>query len=162
MTAPPPVAHLVHGYLGAGKTTVAKRLAIELGAVRYSPDEWMVKLYGDDPPADRFAEYLTRVFDVINTQWPSILACGVDVILDFGFWTRESRDSARRRAAEVNAATTLYWVRCAEEVARARCNARNQDLQGSLYIADNTFEVLKGRFEPLEPDEQFVLVNTDL
>jgi hypothetical protein len=31
---------------------------------------------------------------------------------------------------------------------------RNTDLRGSLYIARNTFEVLKHRFEPLGSDEE--------
>ena len=143
MSSSPPVAHLIHGYLGAGKTTLAKRMEIDLCAIRYSPDEWMVKLYGDDPPAERFAECLPRVYDDINAQWPIVLARGVDVILDFGFWTREERDAARRRAAEVNAVTNLYWVCCAEETARARFRARNQDPPGCQQIADNTLEVLK-------------------
>ncbi len=161
MTSRQPLAHLIHGFLGAGKTTLAKRLETELGAVRYSPDEWMVKLYGLDPPAERFATYLARVYELINAQWPIILSRGVDVILDFGFWTRAERDAARRRAADVNAVTSLYWVCCAEETARVRCRARNQDPQGSLYIADATFEALKERFVPLEPDEGFVLVDTE-
>ena len=161
MTASSPTAHLIHGYLGAGKTTLAKRLEVELGAIRYSPDEWIVKLYGVDPPADKFAACLAGIYDIINAQWPKVLASGIDVILDFGFWTREERDAAHRQAADVNASAQLYWVYCAEETARARCRARNQDPQGSLYIADNTFEVLKRRFEPLEPDEGFILVKTD-
>jgi predicted kinase len=43
-------AHLIHGYLGAGKTTFARRLEEELPAIRFSHDEWMTNLYGDDPP----------------------------------------------------------------------------------------------------------------
>jgi hypothetical protein len=34
-------AHLIHGFLGAWKTTFAKKLEAELGAVRFSQDEWM-------------------------------------------------------------------------------------------------------------------------
>jgi predicted kinase len=44
--------HLIHGCLGAGKTTFAKKLAEEVNGVRFNPDEWMVRLYGEDPPAD--------------------------------------------------------------------------------------------------------------
>ena len=46
--------------------------------------------------------------------------------------------------------------------ARARCRLRSANLQGSLYIADNTFDVLKSRFEPLEPDEPHVVIDTDV
>ena len=48
-----PTAHLIHGYLGAGKTTFARQLERDIPAIRFSHDEWMVRLYGDDPPIER-------------------------------------------------------------------------------------------------------------
>ena len=149
------VAHLVYGYLGAGKTTFSKRLASELQAVRYSPDEWLVALYGQDPPENEFAEYSRRVLALINTQWPVVLARGVDVVLDFGFWSRGSRDAARMGAFEAGGGSRLYSLTCEEAVARARCQKRNHSHDGSLFIADATFDLLKSRFEPLGADEHF-------
>jgi predicted kinase len=152
--------HLIHGYLGAGKTTFAEKLAEDVHGVRFNPDEWMVRLYGEDPPADLFAGRLERVFALLDDQWMRVARCGVDVILDYGFWTRASRDTARRQAAAVGAACRLHALRCPEATARARCRVRNANLQGSLYIAENTFAVLKARFEPLQPDEPHVVVDT--
>ncbi|GAA2756515.1 putative kinase [Actinopolymorpha rutila] len=43
-----PTAHLIHGYIGAGKTTLAKRLERDADAVRFTLDEWLTALYGDD------------------------------------------------------------------------------------------------------------------
>lgn len=153
-------AHLIHGFLGVGKTTFARRLERELPAVRYSPDEWMVRLHGIDPPADQFAQYLDGVFAIMNDHWPRVLACGTDVVLDFGFWTRIGRDEARQRAATVGASTRLYWLECSETAARVRCRSRNQDLRGSLFIADNTYDVLRARFQPLAPDEPCERIDT--
>ena len=42
-------AHLIHGFLGAGKTTFARELEQNIPAIRFSHDEWMTRLYGDDP-----------------------------------------------------------------------------------------------------------------
>lgn len=156
-----PIVHLIHGYLGAGKTTFAKKLAEEVNGVRFNSDEWMVRLYGEDPPADQFAGRLERVFALIDEQWVRVVRCGVDVVLDNGFWTRASRDAARQRAAAAGATCRLYALQCSEETARARCRRRNAALQGSLHIADNTFDVLKSRFEPLQPDEPHLLIRTD-
>lgn len=156
-----PTVHLIHGYIGAGKTTFAKKLAEDVNGVRFNPDEWMVRLYGEDPPAGQFAERLERVFALIDEQWVRVVRCGVDVVLDHGFWTRASRDAARERAAAASATCRLYALQCSEAVARARCHQRNADLQGSLYVADNTFDVLKSRFEPLQRDELHLLINTD-
>jgi predicted kinase len=154
-------AHLVHGYLGAGKTAFAKRLSERTGALRYSPDELMVARYGHDPPEQHFNEYLEIVYAEINAEWPRTLSAGRDVILDFGFWTRAFRDRVRARAASAGAATKLYFVRCAEMTARTRCLRRNENPEGSLVVTENTFEALKSRFEPLADDEPFELVETD-
>jgi predicted kinase len=155
------IAHLVHGYLGAGKTTFAEGLAARTGAIRYSPDDLMVARYGHDPPASHFDEYLAAVYAEINATWPRTLASETDVILDFGFWTRAWRDDARARAAAVGAETQIYWIRCAEETARTRCRERNRNPGSSLVVTDDTFELLKSRFEPLAPDEPYELVETD-
>jgi predicted kinase len=39
-------AFLIHGYLGAGKATLARRLEVEQAAIRFTHDEWMRSLYG--------------------------------------------------------------------------------------------------------------------
>ena len=36
--------HLICGMTGAGKTTLAKKLEASLPAVRFCPDEWIMKL----------------------------------------------------------------------------------------------------------------------
>ena len=41
----PPEIHLLAGLNGAGKTTHARHLAAALPAVRFSLDEWMLRLY---------------------------------------------------------------------------------------------------------------------
>lgn len=37
-----PTVHMIHGFVGVGKTTFAKKLQQEVNAVRFSPDEWMI------------------------------------------------------------------------------------------------------------------------
>src|SRR2546421_108333 len=49
--------HLIHGFLGSGKTTFARQLEESLPAIRFTHDEWMSRIYGEDPPVERFAEY---------------------------------------------------------------------------------------------------------
>lgn len=154
-------AHLIHGFLGVGKTTFARRLERELPAKRFSPDEWMARLHGEDPPEEKFAGYRDAIFAQMNAEWPQVLRRGGDVILDFGFWTRQSRDEARQLAAGVGATTRLYRLECPDDVARARCQRRNANLDGSLFIADNTYDVLRAQFQPLDPDEAFTSVDTD-
>lgn len=42
-----PTVHLLCGLPGAGKTTLARRLEAGLPAIRFSLDEWMLRLYPD-------------------------------------------------------------------------------------------------------------------
>ena len=100
--------HLVHGFVGAGKTTFSRNLEAEIPAIRFTLDEWIVKLYGHNPPEDKFIEYSDRVSSLIWQLTTQLLDLDRDVILDFGFWSRASRNRAREFALSVNAEVKLY------------------------------------------------------
>ena len=160
MTGRQPTAFLLHGYLGSGKTTLARRLEVEESALRFTHDEWMRALYGNDPPADQFVDYASRVSALMESLWMRCLSLGTNIILDSGFWSRRERDRVRERIASVGARAVLYHLSCPDEVAWARIESRNSSADEELHIAANTFEVLKARFEPLQPDEDCILIET--
>lgn len=58
------------------------------------------------------------------------------------------------------AEVALYEVVCEETIARRRCAERNADPGGSFLIDERTFDFLLSKFEPLEPDETAVSVDT--
>lgn len=151
-----PTIHAMHGYLGAGKTTLARRLERALPAMRFSIDEWMTALHGTDPPEAEFAAMLARVRGLMDATWTRAVQLGLDVVLDGGLWTRAERDALRAQAAGLGAELRVYDLRLPDDLAWARIQARNADLNGSLHIARHTFEVLRARFEPLGPDEDRV------
>ncbi|MBR0835765.1 ATP-binding protein [Bradyrhizobium manausense] len=151
-------AHLIHGYLGAGKTTFARHLEHELPAIRFSHDEWMTILYGNDPPMDQFPEFHQRVSRLIDAHWTRCVKLGLDVVLDLGFWSRRQRDETRTTAAALGASARLYLLECPEDEAWRRVDKRNAHLDGSLLIVRHTFEMLKSRFQPLGDDEDRIEV----
>ena len=79
------IAHLMYGFIGSGKTTYATQLEKDLPALRFSVDEWMIALYGQDPPESKFEERYIRTVDLIWNVATRVLELDQDVILDFGF-----------------------------------------------------------------------------
>ena len=47
------IVYLIVGLPGAGKTTHAKELEISAPALRLTPDEWQIALFGDQNPPDK-------------------------------------------------------------------------------------------------------------
>ena len=153
--------HLIHGFIGAGKTTFARKLESDLSAIRFTHDEWMIKLYGHNPPEQKFAEYHARISGLIWELTFKFLHLSQDVILDFGFWSRTARDEARFKASQVNVEVKLYFVSCSEKVMLDRVAKRNRNLSdNSLLIDEHAFKLLRRRYEKLEDDEPHVFVET--
>ena len=83
-------AHLICGSTGAGKTTYALKLAGVTGAIRFTIDEWMARLFLPDAPEPlTFQWALERVIRCENqilAVCGQIAPLGRDVILDLGFF----------------------------------------------------------------------------
>jgi predicted kinase len=151
-------AHLVHGFLGSGKTTFSKELAERTGALRLSVDEWYLRLFATEATYECDPQQRLRLFELLNDFWPALVARGVDVVLDFGFWRRSLRDEVRARAATLGVITRLYRLDCPDEEALRRCVARNGS-PGQFLISPDGFQALKREFEPLGPDEPCEVVD---
>ena len=79
--------HLMVGLPGCGKTLQAKRLAASAPALRLTPDEWMIPLFGDSDAGGRRDVLEGRLITVAL----QVVRLGTDVVLDFGCWGRDER-----------------------------------------------------------------------
>ncbi len=98
-----PTLFLICGLPGAGKTTLARELAGERGAVRLCPDEWLSDLelsLFDESLRARLEERFIGLAD-------ELLRHDQSVILEFGFWSRVERDALRDRARVIGARVEL-------------------------------------------------------
>lgn len=146
-----PKAFLLHGFLGVGKTHLARRLEREHRALRFTHDEWMQRLYGDDPPVERFPDYAARISGTMESVW-TCLDLGTNVVLDFGFWSVAERAQARTLVTAHGGEPLLYRLSCPDAVALERIARRNGQ-PDSLTITPETYWTLRARFEALGQDE---------
>jgi predicted kinase len=115
-----PVLYLTVGLPGAGKTTLARRIADEHRILRLTPDEWMAPLFGHNDAAGRRDILEGRMIWVAH----EVLVSGSSVVLDFGCWSPEERYAIRAIAESVGAGFDLQHVEIDEAERRARATAR--------------------------------------
>lgn len=156
-----PTIYLIHGFVGAGKTTFSKKLEKETGAVRYSADEWMRARYGENPPAEKFSDFLSTIKCDILTDARKKLAKGCDVIFDYGFWSYAERKQYRMLATDIGVPFVLYHIYAEDKVMEDRVLQRTKEMpDGQLFIDKNAIEVFRARFEPLREDEDHISIKT--
>ena len=142
------------GLVGAGKTTRALQIAAERHAVRLTPDEWMIPLFGQDFGDD---QYMPRR-DILEGRLISVaidvLRAGVDVVLDFGCWAKAERSALRSLAASVGAQCELVYVTVAQDEQSRRVTARWGDAPHTTFpIADDDLTGWADLFEAPETEE---------
>jgi streptomycin 6-kinase len=107
---------LMVGLPGAGKTTRAKELAVAYRALRLTPDEWMVQLFGEST-AGRKRDVLEGRLILVALQ---TLRLGTNVVLDFGLWGRDERSALRWLATSAGASCQVVYLPVDRDVQRAR------------------------------------------
>ena len=125
------------GLPSAGKTSRARELASTWKALRLTPDEWMIPLFGQEQPEGKRNVLEGRLIWLAL----SALRIGVNVVLDFGVWAKVERSALRALAASVGATSELVYLRVDEEEQWRRVQAR------ALTDAATTFDMTKADLE---------------
>ena len=107
------------GKICCGKTTYARKLEEELGAVVLSIDEVMLTLFPDGA-REMHDTYALRTEQYLLSLSLEILRSGTDVILDWGLWTRAQRDRLREFYRANHFQSEIHYLR----IDRPECAAR--------------------------------------
>lgn len=117
--------HLFYGFAGSGKTILARELSSGGRGVRFTLDEWMLRLHpGLHFESADYGEKAAEVGEVIWTIAEQVLLAGVDVGLDWNSWSQARRSWAVERASAIGAPVLLHTLTASVEVASARVKDR--------------------------------------
>ena len=146
---------LVCGKVCCGKTTYTKQL-VEKGAVLLSSDELMRLLF-DEYLGDRHDVLAARVKDYLFGKSLEILHAGVDVVLDWGFWTRAGREEAQAFFEKNNYKTELHFIDIDDATWQQRIEKRNANRGPyDYYVDEGLRNKCLSRFEPPENPDVWV------
>ncbi|MDG6079420.1 ATP-binding protein [Erythrobacter litoralis] len=150
---------LIVGCTGAGKTTYARRLADEIGGIRFSIDEWMMALFWKDSPQPiEFAwtmERVERCERQIFAMAEQLASRGITALLDLGFTKKDHRDRFRQMACEAGLSAVVHFVDVPVEERWRRVERRNDD-KGETYamtVDRDMFDFMEGMWEPPAENE---------
>ena len=114
------------GKMGAGKTTLSRRLAEQYRAVLLSEDAWLADLYPEEILSlEDYVNYSQRLKKPVKALVQAILNSGNNVVMDFPANTPKQRQWFKDIYTEVNAAHELWFIDvdnsvCLERIAKRR------------------------------------------
>jgi predicted kinase len=155
-----PIVYLICGFIGAGKSTFAKKLEEKTGAVKITKDEWSIRLIGNDPTIDGYAQWDQKIIGLARDFAFYLAEKRIDVIMDEGFWAKEEREELKRRIHAVGAKAVMYYVDTPIETIRERVVGRNTNLtKESFKISRELFDYYLKYWQPPSEDEDYILAS---
>ncbi|MFE9404284.1 AAA family ATPase [Streptomyces sp. NPDC006530] len=138
---------LMVGLPGAGKTTRARQFAAEHGALRLTPDDWMIPLFGD-AEADGKRDVLEG-----RMLWLALEAVrlGTNVVVDYGCWSRDERSAIRWLAEAEGAYVRMVYLPVDDATQPARI-AHRWATAPEETLPMSEADILSGRAHFEEPD----------
>ena len=138
----------------SGKTTLAQKLEQERSALRLTPDEWQVALFGQDAEEPEHDARHSLIEAMLWNVASRVLQLGTNVILDFGFWAREEREDYRLRAQRLGASSEVHYLDVPEEELLRRLAVRNSlPSPESFHISAESMKPWIKFFQPPAPEE---------
>ena len=148
--------HLICGLPGSGKTTLAKKLEKSQNALRLCPDEWIVEILADPNDIAELDRLRSPVESVQREVAKRTLILGVNVILEWGFWSKAERIHYRTEAEALGAHAKVHYLNVGLDELWDRLAKRNSNLPSGIFVVTKENLVLWTKsFEPPTDDELF-------
>lgn len=144
------------GKICSGKSTYSEQLRINNNAIILSVDEITLALF-EQNIGEKHDEYVEKLEMYLFEKSLEVISIGVNVILDWGFWTKAERDYAREFYSSRNISHEFHYIDISEETWQIRLEKRNKEiLAGEIeayYVDDNLKEKVESIFECPDKNE---------
>lgn len=149
------------GKICSGKSTYAEGLRKSRNAVLLSIDEIMLAMFGQYV-GEMHDEYVARTEKYLLGKSLEIIDSGINVVLDWGVWTKAERAEARKFYRSRGIDYELHYIDVSDAVWRERIAKRNKAISegkiNAYYVDENLAAKFGAIFEPPLEDEIDVLV----
>lgn len=120
------------GKVGSGKSTYAQSLKTKGNTFILSYDDLMLILFDDCIGPARHQEMVSRCKKFLFEQALEMLEMNIDVILDFGFWSKEERDETKIFFRSKGIKVKLHYVNPPYEVITNNLEIRNKSINDGV------------------------------
>lgn len=147
---------LICGKICCGKSTYAEKLYVENKAVLLSCDEITLALF-DGNLGENHDEFVRKTKNFLLKKSVDIVKIGIDVILDWGFWTKEERDHTRNFYQSRNILCEFHYIDISDTIWKSNITKRNNLILSEsipAYFVDASLaDKFESIFEKPEKDE---------
>lgn len=147
---------LICGKICCGKSTYARQLSIHNSAAILSIDEILLALFGQHL-GEKHDEYGEKTRKYLFDKSVEFVESGVNVILDWGFWSKANREDAKAFYKTRNIEFELHYIDISEATWRERLNKRNKAVlsnrTNAYYVDDNLVSKFHARFDMPDREE---------
>lgn len=144
------------GKICSGKSTWAVREARKRRGVVLSLDEMMLSLFPEGA-GDQHDAYVERAERYLLDKSLEIVNAGTDVILDWGFWTRQQREKAKAFFDAHRIPWSFRYFPLEPEEAARRIVLRNEEVQAgkvqAFSVDEGLLRKMDSLFEEPSPEE---------
>lgn len=145
-------AILICGKICSGKTTYVNSLREERHAAVLSCDDLTLALF-EENLGSRHEEVTQKAQGYLFQRAAELLALGVNVILEWGFWTRESRRAAEKFFRDRGFETEWHYIEVSDAVWKQSIEKRNAAKESSYFVDEGVAKKCMALFQPPKKEE---------
>lgn len=148
------------GKMGAGKSTISKKIASDKNAILLSEDEMLEQFYPNQIKTfDDYLTYSNRIKPFVKNHVQNLLRADTSVVMDFPGNTQKQRKWLSNIASEINVSHKLIYLNIPDETCLQRLKQRNiENPERANFDTLETFNYVSQYFEKPNDSERLNIV----